>query len=735
MSSFTSSPTTRVGPVTGRPDTAHIGRRRDRAPIAFTAAIFVSATLLFAVQPLASRMVLPDFGGSAAVWTTSVLFFQTALLLGYLYTHVATNRLRPSIQVRLHLLLYVLPVLALPLSVAATPGDGGTIDVVLRLLAGLTVGVGGPFLLVSTSGPLLQRWFSWTDHPRAHDPYFLYAASNVGSILGLVSYPALVEPLLDLRGQAVVWTAGYVVLGALLAVCATRVPGGAAVQRPAVTTASPRPSSRRVATWIGLAFLPSSLMLGTTTFLSTDIAATPLLWAAPLALYLGTFVIAFSRYAAPAGRWALRLVAPTAVMAGVAAAMRWPLPVVILLVLATFTVLAMVLHGRLAAGRPPAEHLTAFYVWMSVGGALGGLFNGVVAPLVLPGPFEYPIVMIVAALVVGSSLLTLTGDSSARFALAALIIIAGTLGIGSAMVTGPVSAWLLAPAVLGYVTWLMVTGAGRSMLAIVAAVTMLVAPVAVPYLSGDRITRSFFGSYRVMTSGDETTLSSGTTVHGIQSDDPARQGPLSYFHADGPLGDWLPAAAADAQIGVVGLGAGSIAAYGRTGQLVRFHEIDPTVASLARSDFDFLADARSRVEVVIGDGRLTVRDVPRDSYDVLVIDAFTSDSIPVHLLTREAFELYERVLAPDGVLLVHISNRYLDLQPVVAAGADAIGFNARVGTDVGDLDDLRAGSVWVAATPIRSALLELDDTTWRLPSPQRVAWTDSYSNLVEVLAR
>jgi hypothetical protein len=715
-------------------DIAPTPPRRDRRPVAFTAAVFVSALLLFAVQPLVTRMVLPDFGGSAAVWTTSVLFFQTALLLGYLYTHVATNRLRPSIQIRLHLVLFAVPALVLPLSVTATPGEGGTVAAVLRLLAGLTVGVGGPFLLVSTSGPLLQRWFSWTDHRRADDPYFLYAASNVGSILGLVSYPVIVEPLLDLRAQAVVWTVGYVLLGALLVLCATRVVRADAGGWSAPTAlAAQRPAPRQIAQWSVLAFLPSSLMLGTTSLVSTDIASVPLLWVAPLALYLGTFVVAFGGHAASAGRWAARLVAPTTVVTAIAAVLDWPLPILIVAALTTFTLFAMVLHARLAGSRPPAGQLTAFYVWMSVGGALGGLFNGVVAPLALPGPFEYPIVLFVAAFAVGGSLATLTGGSAARLALAGAVIIAGTLALGAAVAAAPT--WPLAILAVGYACWLAIAPAGRSVLAVVAAVLLLGAPIVVPYVGVDRAARSFYGSYRVERADGETVLASGTTVHGAQSDDPARSGPLSYYHPSGPLGDWLPVADPDARIGVIGLGAGSIAAYGRPGQTVRFHEIDPLVEELARSDFDFLAEARGDVGVVIGDGRLTLHDVATDEYDVLVIDAFTSDAIPVHLLTTEAFELYERVLAPDGALLVHISNRYLDLRPVVAAGTDAIGLDVRVGRDEGGRDDGSSGSLWMAATREPSALHRLDDDLWRPAPPVRIAWTDSFSNLVQVLAR
>lgn len=733
-----------------RPDRSR-GSARGGVTAVFTVAAFLSATLLFAVQPLATRMVLPDFGGSAAVWTTSVLFFQTALLLGYLYTHLATSWMRARTQVMVHLALFAVPALVLPLTVAAEPGDGGTVSVVSRLLLGLTLGVGLPFFLVSTSGPLLQRWFSWTDHPRAHDPYFLYAASNVGSILGLLTYPVLVEPWLDLQAQAWWWTSGYALLGLCLGACAWlvvrrqvvpaastptgEVPAPTLAPPPAPEGPQPAPSGslREVAAWIGLAFVPSSLMLGVTTFLSTDIAAIPLLWVVPLAVYLGTFVIAFGTHSEAVAAVALRAVAPVSALAAVATLSGWPLVVTIPLVVASFGAIAMVFHHRLAANRPAAVRLTAFYVWMSVGGALGGVANGVLAPLFLPGPFEFAIVVVLAALVAGRSLDELVGGpSSVRFWLSALATVGGIVGVGLLLTQFPVDLVVEAVAAGALVMFLVVAPAGRSKLAAVGVVALLALPGVTPYLAGgDVVARSFFGSYRVTATATDRYLHSGTTLHGHQSRDPElRDTPLSYYHPDGPVGDWLPLGAQEASIGVVGLGAGSIAGYTSGGQLVRFHEIDPTVVDLARRHFTYLANADGDVDVVVGDGRLTLVDQPAATYDVLVLDAFSSDSVPVHLLTREAFELYRAVLAPDGVILVHISNRYLDLEPVVAAGADAIGLRARTGRDGGG--EHRTGSVWVALTDDAARLEDLDPERWSAPGDRRVVWTDAFSNLVSV---
>ena len=373
-----------------------------------------------------------------------MLFFQAALLLGYLYTHVATSRLAPRTQVLAHLVLFVVPVAFLPLAVAAEPGAGSTLDTVLRLLAGLAVGVGAPFFLVSTSGPLLQRWFSWSSHARRHDPYFLYAASNIGSILGLLAYPLLVEPTLDVAAQARWWSAGYVLLGVLLVAASWWVRGaprtaedqqaGQPDEASDVVDVVPvvREGPRATATWVGLAFLPSSLMLGVTTFLSTDIAAVPLLWVLPLAVYLATFVVAFSRWSAPVARASRRVAAPITVLAAVShLAGLLPLWATVALTIGSFGAIAMVIHDRLAARRPSAERLTAFYVWISVGGALGGVVNGVLAPVLLPGPFEFAIVGLVAAAVVGLALDELVGGTrSAAFWVAGLGVPVAVITLG-----------------------------------------------------------------------------------------------------------------------------------------------------------------------------------------------------------------------------------------------------------------------------------------------------------------
>lgn len=693
-------------------------------------------------------MVLPSFGGTAAVWTTSVLFFQLVLLLGYLYTHVATNRLVRSRQVPVHLGLMLVPLLFLPVAVVATPAGGGVVDTVTRLLLGLAAGVGVPYLVVSTSGPLLQRWFSWTDHADAPDPYFLYAASNVGSIAGLVGYLVLVEPLLDLHAQAFAWSIGYAILMLLVLACAWALRwadaplvdsgtgvGGSKGRHDGTVTAAPPSSSAvgRPLVWVGLAFLPSSLMLGVTTFLTVDIAPVPLLWVVPLTLYLLTFVVAFGTRSGAGATWALRLVAPLTLLGALGWLRQVAIPVTVVLVLASFGCLAMVVHARLADTRPPADELTGFYVWVAVGGALGGVFNGIVAPALFSGPWEFALVLGITTLVVGRSLGELVGSpSELRFWTTIVALAGGMVGLGILATRAPDQTVLVVAGLIAMVVYLLVSPAGQSQVAVLAAVMMLALPPAAAYLGGGVTTRSFFGSYRVAYEDDLRVLYSGTTLHGMQSlSDPAI--PLSYYHPDGPVGDFLPVTGPDQNLGFIGLGAGSLAAYSQPGQLVRFHEIDPTVVRLAQNYFTFLSDAEGEVDIVLGDGRLSLEEVPTDGYDVIVVDAFTSDSIPVHLLTVEAFEAYDRVVAPDGVVLVHVSNRYLDLEPVVTGSATAIGLEGRTGRVDASDDGLRAASIWMALSHDAQRLGALDPTVWRSVRDEAVAWTDDKSNILDVL--
>lgn len=727
----TGNRTTDVGP----------GRRGPAVAVLFASTSFLGAGLLFMVQPLAAKLVLPSFGGSATVWSTSSLLFQVLLLLGYVYAHVSTRRLGARWQPRAHLLLLALPLLALPIALpaqAAPPADGSP---VLWLLRTLVLLVGLPFAVLSATGPLVQRWYAWSDGPRADDPYFLFAGSNLGSFAGLLAYPFLVEPHLTLTQQRVGWSVAFGGFLVLMAACALTVrrprrgvPGAAAAPRQA------SPSRGQLARWCLWAFLPSSLMLSVTAHLSTDIAAVPLLWVLPLAAYLASFVAAFARTArsVPA-----RLVVPcvtVAVTTGVTSALGSSrlAPVVVLVVVANVLSVALAgfaAHARLAASRPEPEHLTLFYLVVSVGGALGGLLNGVVAPLLFDGTWEHLLtVALLPVLAVG--VLPPTWTRRRVLAVAATPV-AGLAVVAAARLVVPGTVDLATGAILvGAVVLAVVVGWLTLRAPAALTVTLLLASLAVVVVEerASLLTeRTFYGSYRVQEVDGTHRLLHGTTVHGSQFLDPRLAGtPTTYYASDGPFGDAV--AASDARdLGAVGLGAGAIAAYDV--DRVTFFEIDPVVADIARDQrwFGYLEDSAADVDVVVGDGRLAAASVPEGSYDLLALDAFSSDSIPVHVLTREGVQVFLDRVRPDGALAVHISNRVFDLRPVLAAHARDLGLRAVMGTGGEGPGAVR--SEWVVLTrsdAVADDLLARD--RWRpLPTTPTVTWTDDYSSVLSVL--
>jgi hypothetical protein len=714
----------------------------------FALTSFLTAALLFVVQPLVGRMVLPAFGGSPQVWTTAMLFFQLALLAGYGYTHLATTRLPRHRQPLWHLALLLVPLALLPLAVEVAPSGRGGLAPSLELLAGLTVGVAAPFVLIATSGPLVQRWFSWTDHPRAGDPYFLYAAGNVGSAVGLLAYPFVLEPLLDVPAQARWWAGGYGLAVALLAGCAvlTRrrgvaAPADAAPRRVARPAPAPRPPARRVARWVLLAFVPSSLMLAATAHLSTDVAAVPLLWILPLGLYLLTFSVAFSAAGPRAARAANWLAPPTVVAAIAIGPDLLGVPVAVVVQLALVAVGGLVAHGQLATDRPEPALLTRFYLWVAVGGALGGIVNGLVAPAVFPTVLEHGIVSAVLLalvvrwreLVVGAGGWPMPARLLAAVALAAL-----PLGLVWAVLEGRLPTGTLPRAlVVALALAPLAAPLGRSGAVGVTVALVAVLPQLQTIASAVEVDRTFFGVHRVTVDGDEVALTHGTTLHGTQdrSSLAARQRPTTYYDPDGPFGPLGRELVARGDTGVVGLGSGAIAAYGSPGDRLVFHEIDPAVERLARTHFTYLRDAAADVEVVIGDGRLTLAGLPRP-YRTLAVDAFSSDAIPVHLLTREAMQVYLDATTDDGAVALHITNRHLDLRPVVAAHARALDLDAVIGRGSGG----GYTSVWVALARDPATLEPLrrhgyTDLLDEVPPGQEVEWTDRRSDLLRVLDR
>jgi hypothetical protein len=724
----------------------------------FASTMFLSGFLLFLVEPMAAKMVLPILGGVPMVWNACVVFFQSAMLAGYGYAFGASRWLRLRHHVVLHAAVLALPAAVLPFMIQAgtvRPPDGNPLGWLLLLLAG---SIGLPFFVLSTSASVFQHWLSRTDHPSARDPYFLYSASNLGCLLALASYPIVVEPVFTLREQTRLWTIGYgefVLLAGACAVFAWRRGAAGGLPVPATAdmagelAAAPVTAMRR-ARWVVLAFIPSSLMLAVTSYVSTDIAAVPLLWIVPLALYLLTFALAFGRHSAAAGALARRtlplLVVPLALF--MIAKVQAPLTVIVLLHLAAFGVMALYCHVSLAKDRPEPSRLTEFYFWVSFGGMLGGLFNTLAAPLLFDSIVEYPLVLVLACLMFRMSESTVPSRRVTADVVVPLVVGGLTAGMLVALSARGASlalqlAALSVPALLTFAQRRQSRRFGYCMAALIfASFAFGNASERVLYA-----TRTFFGVYRVSEdlAGRYHGLAHGTTLHGMQALAPERRGEaLTYFHDTGPFGQaWkaLPRLAAGREIAVVGLGVGSLATYARPEQHWTFFEIDPAIERIARTReyFSFMEACGDRCHVVLGDARVSLGRVPEHTYDLLVLDAFSSDSIPMHLMTREALSLYLTRLTPDGVLVMHISNRHLRLAPIVARLAASQGLVAVQQIDLikPDWPEGKSESHWVVMTRSRADLDALSkDARWSplVPSPSTPLWTDDFSNILSVLS-
>jgi len=669
--------------------------------ILYAATIFLSAFLLFQVQPLIAKVILPWFGGSAAVWTICMLFFQVLLLAGYVYSH-AYVRLRIPARRHIHIALLAVAAATLPLAASTAWKPEGGEDPTWRILGLLATSVGPPYFVLSTTGPLVQAWYA-----RSHEgaaPYRLFALSNLGSMLALLSYPLAVEPLLTLGTQATVWSAGFVLFALACAMLAWRSKGAEAQHLAGAE--SGKPGLGLQALWAGLACCASVLLLAFTGHMTLNIAAIPFLWVLPLALYLLSFVLCFE-----ASGWYRRwLFLPLlgAGLAGVCVTLSRSNPSIwtlIPLYSATLFAACMVCHGELARSKPHPQHLTGFYLMLALGGAAGGVLVGLVAPNVFEDLYELPLGMLALSLLVIAALLR---DRAS--------LLHGRWGIP----------------------------AGIMLLALTVALAVALFRTYSESSADTRVTsRNFYGVLNVRDSGEGPdamrALSHGTIIHGKQFLEPERRDwPTTYYGLRSGIGLALLDARGHGalRVGVVGLGAGTLAAYGRTGDTFRFYDINSDVVELARSEFTFLKDSRAKVEVALGDARLSLeRELP-ENFDVLALDAFSSDAIPVHLLTVEAFKTYLRHLKPGGVLAVHISNRYLDLVPVVQQAARHLSLELR---QVENDDDDDAGvyrSDWmlVSASPAAFEGKELKEAADRIDAvPSVRLWTDDYSDLYRIL--
>jgi hypothetical protein len=728
--------------------TALIGSRAAPVLGLFVATTFASATLLFSLQPMVAKMVLPAFGGSPAVWNTALVFFQAALLAGYAYAHRLARLRRLRHQLEIHVAVLVVASASLPISVASGWSDATALAPALRLLGLLAVSVGLPFFALSATAPLIQHWFARSGHPHADDPYFLYGASNLGSIIALLGYPLVIEPRLALGAQSEAWSLSYLAAAALIAGCgivtATRNRKFASVAAERVAAKAPALSWRCRAGWMACSAVPSALLLGVTSHITTDLAAVPLLWVGPLALYLLTFVIAFARRPPVPHVWVVKIFPYAVTLLACAFVIVGPAALLVPLHLLVFFITALLCHGELARRRPATERLTDFYLYLSLGGVLGGMATALLAPAIFDTVYEYPLALAAACLILPGVSFPVEREDIAFAAAVGLI----TFGVREVLAAIGLVHGAAVSSILIAIGALVAFGRKErpTSFALGLGVTLLAAAVGVHQSDTILRARSFFGAYRIAVSADGTEryLMHGTTIHGAQHLDPARRKqPASYYASDSPIAELIAKiqdAHAAPRIGVVGLGAGSLACYRRSADRWTFYEIDPLVVRLATDDryFSFLKDCADRARIVVGDARLKLAAEPDERFSLLVIDAFTSDSIPLHLITREALALYVDKLAEGGILVIHISNRHLDLEPVLARAIAALGLVGRSGRKAETSADgiSSAASHWIAMAREATALDRLNLGEHWQPigaADGQPAWTDTYSNILSAL--
>jgi hypothetical protein len=744
--------------------TDHPSASRNRLVlIVYTSAIFVSALLLFSVQPLFTKMVLPRLGGSPAVWSVAMVFFQSLLLAGYAYAHYLMQIRNRVVPVVVHLALLLIAFLTLPLSIASGWGEPPTSGYAFWLLGLFAVSIGLPFFALAANNPLLQAWFVRTGHPSGPDPYFLYASSNIGSFLALLSYPVLLEPMFTLRTQNLIWTSLYGLLIVLIAACGwllLRSPKYAAVDISAAETGAPPPSWTLRARWIFLAAVPSGLLIAVTAHISTDVAAAPLLWVLPLSLYLLTWVLVFQSRPLLPHKWMLRLqpLAISGVVVLLALAGERNLLLTLGGHLLCFFIIAMACHGELARTRPAAKYLTGFYVALSFGGMIGGLFAGLVAPYTFSWVAEYPILAALAVLCLPAVDERLRHWSRWYWP---LLAVAAVLLIALSYSNGKMFAWLQdervyvisAVAVVGMILAVLRL-AGRAKFAAIIVLALLLIRI---YPSDDgrvETVRSFFGVHKIVVTphGQYHVLMHGTTIHGAEkflNEDgtplTGRPEPITYYHKDGGIGQAIAAVrerkGAPLRVAVIGLGSGTLTCASEPGETWKFFEIDQSMVDTARDPkyFTYIQNCQPDLKPVIGDARLTFAKEPDGIYDLIIVDAYSSDAIPIHLATEEAMEIYKNKLAPQGAVVMHVSNRHLELSSVVVGIAEANDLKSWVYSEDSGRDNeyIFSTSVVVCAREEADVGKLASSQQWALEEAdekQRV-WTDDYSNVLGSVMR
>lgn len=726
----------------------------------FAATLFTSAFLIFAVQPMASKLLLPLLGGSPSVWNTAMLFFQAMLLAGYGYAHFIAKILPLKLQAIVHVLLLGLFTAVLPLTIpegVSPPAEGGQAFWQLGVM--LTC-IGGPFFILAASAPLFQHWFASSGHEDAENPYFLYAVSNTGSMLALLGYPFAIEPLLTLSEQTHGWFGGYIILIILVALCGFLVRNGVKPVLPIAANAdNSRVSWTQRLIWTFLAFIPSSLMLGVTTLITTDLASAPLLWIIPLALYLATFIIAYSSkpfMSVPLTReLASYILCVVILLFMLSGFISLKLPMIVVH-LTAFFLCAMLCHGELAQSKPSAAHLTEYFLIISFGGVLGGIFNALIAPVVFTSPMEYSLSLAAVAFIVwagAAQFPTIRGKFNAiddRKRPAKLLLIdAGMVAVGAAMCLTIYFVTENTVRVAGSVAlfiYLLLIVQKRGPFAFVALLCLLFFQNSIWSNNKNLIAqdRNYFGIIKIYSQDDTHFFYHGTTLHGAQPQDGEhRYMPVTYYSPGGPTSDVfaeMDRRGGNQEVGVIGLGVGSVACYKAPGRHFDFFEIDADVARYAEDPkyFTYLSGCQSPYSVILGDGRLKIAEKPEGHYDLIYLDAFSSDNIPIHVMTKEAFETYFARLAPKGIITMNISNRFLDLRPVLTAIGRELGFTVYFKFHRPEATDEAISKLYtkslfaVMAKDERDIAPYVEKYGWK-PYEKEVkvrAWTDDYANII-----
>ncbi len=718
----------------------------------YSVTLLLSAILLFTVQPMFSKMILPMLGGAPQVWNTAMLFFQICLLGGYAYAHATTAYLGVRTQAILHIILLAIFTIILPIAIPDgwTPPDGT--DPTFWQLSLMTVTVGGPFFIVSGSAPMLQRWFSTSSHKDADNPYFLYGASNLGSMSALLLYPVLIEPMLPINGQSTAWMFGYFALIVLTGIAAASVwKYNAKTQKTEsmIDTSDKEITMPLRFKWLVLALVPSSLMLGVTTHITTDIASVPLLWVMPLALYIGTFIIVFARKPIITAKQSHYIFGAIILALFIAQTFLHGLkdtPIALIcLHLTLFFFAALSCHSELSNSKPSAKHLTEFYLIMSLGGAIGGFFNAIIVPQYFVLPIEYQII-IIAAILLRFSNRENEPDLGGLGLTALIVSIAALCGIAPAFVGGN-AGWLCIGIFL--ITSILLLNT-RWAFTFVMAVPLLGPQLYVPLgiITQEKIVhqdRNFFGVIRLLETDDQRILLHGTTNHGTQPlKEKHKLTKLSYYSPSSPLTDvysYFDTIESEQKIAVLGLGIGVAACYQKDGRFFDFYEIDKEIADLAENPkyFTYLSDCGSPYEIILGDGRLKIEEKPNKNYDLILLDAFSSDNVPIHILTKEAIEIYMTKLKNGGTLVFNITNRYLDLEPVLSNAAEELKMQAIAkatkGTLINDIGIKSYDAHFFVMTKNQETINYLSEKGWTKTNKRDGVklWTDTYSNIVSVL--